>query len=277
MEWILHLFAVGASITLLTCAFRVGKQARLQTMVCSAVMVVLAFTIAGWVVHVGMLILMLSGVEFLFRPLHKVRDDLITAFGCLAAVTFFGAVAGHFPWVVFPLGCLVGLWWLTGGPRRNRRRRAREVQRNAFREAAARESAMRTNQAELNRLFNDPRLPDQSRRNLHALLHRADTLHHELRSHQASSRLVFEVEQIHEDFAPTAVRGYLALPLSVADSEPLQDGKTGAVLFEEQLTMLHGALDDIATEARTNGAEGLLASYRFLQDKFGHADDELKL
>lgn len=277
MEWIVHLFAVGAFITLLTCAFRRGTEARLRTMACSAVMVVLAFTPAGWVVNLGMLILMFSGVEFLFRPLHKVRDEVITAFGCLAAVTFAGMVAGHFPWVIFPLGCLVALWYLTGGPQRNRRRQSRELQRKAFHEAAVRESTMRTTRDELNRLFNHPRLPAQARQNLHELLRRADALHNELRSHQASSRLIFEVEQIHEDFAPTAVRGYLALPPSVADTEPLQDGKTGAVLFDEQITMMHGALDDIAAEARTHGAEGLLASYRFLQDKFGHTDDELKL
>lgn len=277
MEWILHLFAVGAFITLLTCAFGRGVEARLRTVACSAAMVALAFTPAGWVVNVGMVILMFSSVEFLFRPFHKVRDEVLTAFGCLAAVTFAGAVTGHFPWVVFPLGCLIALWYLTGGPQRNRRRKARELQRNAFHQAAAREHSMHNSRFELNRLFNDPRLPVPIRHNLHRLLRRADGLYAELRSHQASARLIFEVEQIHEDFAPTAVRGYLALPPSVANTQPLQDGKTGAMLLEEQITLMHGALDDIAAEARTHGAEGLLASYRFLQDKFGATDDELKL
>lgn len=277
MAWILHLFAVGAFITMLTSAFRRGTEARLRTIASSLVMVALAFTPAGWVVHVGMAILLLSSVEFLFRPYYKVRNDVHTAFGCLAAVTFAGLVAGHFPWVIFPLACFVGLWALTGGPERNRRRHARHVQRKAFHEAAARESTMRSSKFELDRLFNDPRLPQPARANLHELLRRSDALYAELRSHRASDRLLFEVEQIHEDFAPTAVRGYLALPPSVADTEPLQDGKTGAVLFDEQVTIMHGALDDIAAEARTHGAEGLLSSYRFLQDKFGQTDESLKL
>lgn len=277
MAWILHLFAVGAFITLLTSAFRRGAEARLRTIACSAIMAALAFTPAGWVVHVGMAILLFSSAEFLYRPYYKVRDEVLTTFGCLAGVTFVGAVTGHFPWVIFPLAVVVGLWALTGGPERNRRKHARHVQRKAFHETAARESTMRTSQFELNRLFNDPRLPNPARTNLHELLRRSDALYAELRSHQASDRLIFEVEQIHEDFAPTAVRGYLALPPSVADTQPLQDGKTGAVLFDEQITIMHGALDDIAAEARTHGAEGLLSSYRFLQDKFGRTDDDLKL
>lgn len=275
--WILHLFAVGAFITLLTSAFRCGLEARLRTIACSAIMAALAFTPAGWVVHVGMAILLFSSAEFLYRPYYKVRDEVRTSFGCLAGVMLAAAVTHHFLWVIFPLAVVVGMWALTGGPERNRRRHARHVQRKAFHQAAVRESSMRTTQFELNRLFNDPRLPHPARKTLHDLLRRSDALYFELRSHQASDRLLFEVEQIHEDFAPTAVRGYLRLPPSVADTQPLQDGKTGAILLDEQITLMHGALDDIAAEARTHGAEGILASYRFLQDKFGHADDELKL
>lgn len=277
MEWILHLCAVGAFITLLTSAFRRGTEARLRTIACSAIMVALAFTPAGWVVHVGMAILLFSSAEFLYRPYYKVRDEVRTTFGCLAAVTLVGAITHHFPWVIFPLAVVVGMWALTGGPERNRRKYARDKQRKAFHQAAMQQSSMCGTQVELNRLFNDPRLPNPARQNLHELLRRSDALYAELRSHQASDRLLFEVEQIHQDFAPTAVRGYLALPPSVADTQPLQDGKTGAVLFNEQITLMHGAIDDIADEARTHGAEGLLTSYRFLQDKFGHTDDELKL
>ncbi|MFC6707518.1 hypothetical protein [Flexivirga alba] len=275
--WILHLFAVGAFITLLTSAFRRGAEARLRTIACTAIMVALAFTRAGWVVHVGMAILLLASAEFLYRPYYKVRDEVRTVFGCLAGVTLIAALTHHFPWVLFPLAVVFGMWALTGGPERNRRKHTRYVQRKAFHEAAAKESSMRISQSELDRLFNDPRLPQPARHNLHELLRRCDALHFELRSHQAGDRLIFEVEQIHQDFAPAAVRGYLALPPSVADTQPLQDGKTGAVLFDEQITIMHGAVDDIAAEARTHGAEGLLSSYRFLQDKFGHTGDELKL
>lgn len=65
-------------------------------------------------------------------PLLPVRDEVRTAFGCLAAVTLVGAVAGHVPWVVFPLACLVALWARTGGPERSRRKHARYVQRKTF-------------------------------------------------------------------------------------------------------------------------------------------------
>ncbi len=275
--WILHLFAVGAFITLLTSAFRRGTEARLRTVACSVVMMALAFTPAGWVVHVGMAILLFASAEFLYRPYYKVRNEVWTTFGCLAGITLVAAVTHHFSWVLFPLTIVVGVWALTGGPERNRRKHARDVQRKTFTAAAVTQSSMQTSRFELDRLFNDPRLPQPARNNLHELLRRCDALHVELRSQQASDRLLFEVEQIHQDFAPTAIRGYLALPPSVADTQPLQDGKTGAVLFDEQITIMHGALDDIAAEARTDGAEGLLSSYRFLQDKFGRTADELKL
>ena len=277
MEWILHLVAVGALITMLASAFRRGSEAVLRTIGSAAVMVGLAFTPAGWVVHVGMAILLLSTVEFLYRPYFKVRTELLASLGSLAAVTVAGVLNGAFPWVVFPLGCMVALWYLGGGPARNRRKAARALQRKAFHAASVQQATVQDSRTELDRLFNDPRLPAPSRKQLHAVLHHADRLHVELRAHQASDRLVFEVEQIHQDFAPTAVRGYLALPPTVADSQPIQDGKTGATLLAEQLTLLDGALDDIAAEARTHGAEGLLASYRFLQNKFGSTDDDLKL
>jgi hypothetical protein len=277
MEWIVHLVAVGALITMLTSAFRRGSDAMLRTIGSAVVMVGLAFTAAGWIVHPGMAVLMLSSIEFLYRPYFKVRAELLTSLGCLAAVTVAGVLNGAFPWVVFPLGCMVVLWYLTGGPGRNRRKEARALQRKAFHAAAAQRATVHDSRAELDRLFNDPRIPGASRQRLHAVLRRADRLHFELRSHEASDRLIFEVEQIHEDYAPAAVRGYLALPRSVADSEPIQDGKTGAMLLDEQLTLLNGALDDIAADARTHGAEGLLASYRFLQDKFGSTGGGLKI
>lgn len=277
MDWILHLCAVGTFLALLTAAFRRGSDARLRTTVCSAIMAALAFTPAHWVVHVGMAILLLSSVEFLYRPSHKVWRETLTSFACLAAVTVAGAVNDQFPWVVFPFGVLVALWALTGGPARNRRRRDRELRRRERHDAATEASSRRSTQRDLNRLFNDPRLPQPVRHNLHQLLRRADGLHQELRSRGAGDRLIFEVEQIHEDFAPTAVHGYLALPVETADTQPLQEGKTGATLLDEQITMMHRALDDIAAEARTQGAEGILASYRFLQDKFGRPDDELTL
>ena len=277
MDFILQLFAVGAIITMLTGAFKRGTEAILRTIGSALVMVGLAFTDAGWVVHAGMAILMLSSLEFLYRPYYKVRREVQSSFSCLAAVTVAGLAAGAFPWVVFPVGCMIGLWYISGGPQRNRRKHARSVHRKAMAEASAQAAVAQASAVDLNRLFNDRRIPDHCRQHLHDLLRRADALHAELRSHQASDRLVFEVEQIHEDYAPTAVRAYLALPPSVADTQPIQDGKTGAVLLDEQLTILHGALDDIASEARTRGAEGVLASYRFLQDKFGTKDDGLTI
>lgn len=277
MDFVLQLFAFGAIITMLTGAFKRGAEAILRTIGSALVMVGLAFTDAGWVVHAGMAILMLSSIEFLYRPYYKVRHEVQSSFSCLAAVTVAGLAAGAFPWVVFPMGAMIGLWYLTGGPQRNRRKHARAVQRKQLKQAAAEASVAQASAADLNRLFNDTRIPGPCRENLHHLLRRADALHAQLRAHQASDRLVFEVEQIHEDYAPTAVRAYLALAPSVADSRPIQDGKTGATLLDEQLTMLHGALDDIASEARTHGAEGMLASYRFLQDKFGTKDDGLTI
>lgn len=277
MDTIWLVLAIGSMMTLLGSAFVRGREAILRTVASAAVMVGLAFTDAGWVVHVGMAVLLLSSVEFLFRPYHKVRHEVQASFGCLAAVTAAALATGQFPWVVFPLGCMIVLWAACGGPQRNRRKQARALQRTARADASVQQSAARASADQLNLLFNDRRLAAPHRQKLHALLRRADALHAELRSRDAGDRLIFQVEQIHDDFAPTAVRGYLALPRVTADTEPVQDGKTGGQLLDEQLTLLDGALDDIAAEARGHGADGLLASYRFLRDKFGSPGDELKL
>lgn len=277
MEWILLVVAVGAIITMLGSAFRRGTEAVVTTVASAAVMAGLAFTDQQWVVHVGMAILLLSSTEFLYRPFYKVRSELLGALGSLTAVTVAGLLVGIFPWAIFPLGALLGVWLASGGPARNRRKHVRAEQRAAMKQASAARTVAHTSGNDLKRLFNDPRLSGATRDNLHSLLRRADALHLELRSRQASDRLVFEVEQIHQDFAPTAVRSYLALSPSVADTEPIQDGKTGAVLLDEQLALLHKALDDIAAESHTRGSEDIKASHRFLQDKFGSRGDELTL
>ncbi|RNI20491.1 hypothetical protein [Flexivirga caeni] len=277
MDAVWTLLAVVSTVAMLSGAFTRGRDAILRTLGSALVMAGLAFTHADWAVEAGMAILTLSSIQFLYRPYHKVRRELQASLASLVVLLAAAATTHHYPWAVFPVGFMAVLWVITGGPARNRRKEAKSVRREEMRKVSEQAAAAHDSAVDLDRLFNHPRLPGVARERLHIVLRRADALHADLRTRQVSDRLIFEVEQIHEDYAPTAVRSYLALSPATADTAPIEDGKTGAVLLQEQLELLDSALDDIATAAQSAGADGILASHRFLRDKFGPSGDDLRL
>ncbi len=87
----------------------------------------------------------------------------------------------------------------------------------------------------------------------------------------------YNVRQIAHDYLPGALERYLALPPSLARTEPVTQGKTAHDLLSEQLDVLDQSLRNMLTSLYRNDAQGLLVHGRFLRDKFvEHPDDWLK-
>lgn len=87
----------------------------------------------------------------------------------------------------------------------------------------------------------------------------------------------YNVRQIAHDYLPSAIERYLALPPSLARTEPVIEGKTAHALLSEQLDVLDQSLRNMLTSLYRNDAQGLLIHGRFLRDKFvEHPDDWLK-
>jgi len=128
-------------------------------------------------------------------------------------------------------------------------------------------------------LSRDERLPADARARLGALHFRCREAATYLSDHgqDLQSGSGFLLGQIETDYAPEAVRAYLKLPGSLANVTPLQDGKTGQGLLNEQLDLLLSAVQDILQGAAQAGGQHLLAHQRFLKERFAKPNDELKL
>ena len=127
-------------------------------------------------------------------------------------------------------------------------------------------------------LSRDERLPADARARLGALHFRcAEALAYLREREQDSGHSGFLLRQIAADYAPEAVQAYLKLPRSLADVTPLQGGKTGRTLLNEQLELLLGAVRDMLEGAAQAGSQHLLSHQRFLQGRFAPPPDDLKL
>lgn len=105
-------------------------------------------------------------------------------------------------------------------------------------------------------------------RTMTELLPRADAL-------GPGSRDQYVLVQCATDYLPTAFQAYLDLPRDYADHHVMADGKTPVALLCEQLDLLTKQVDAIAD--RVNGAhtDKLIASGRFLDQKFGRGQLDL--
>ncbi len=127
-------------------------------------------------------------------------------------------------------------------------------------------------------LSRDERLPADARAKLGALHFRCrEALAYLKENEQDGAGTGFLLRQIETDYAPEAVQAYLKLPHSLANVTPLQDGKTGGDLLNEQLDLLLTAVQEIMQDAAQVGSQHLLAHQRFLKDRFARPSDELKL
>ncbi|PYE53406.1 hypothetical protein [Deinococcus yavapaiensis] len=78
----------------------------------------------------------------------------------------------------------------------------------------------------------------------------------------------FLLRQTIDDYLPGVVAAYARLPRSLADTTPLDEGKTGKDLLLEQLDLLERGVTDILAAAAKAEGQDLLANGRFLKDRF---------
>ena len=124
----------------------------------------------------------------------------------------------------------------------------------------------------------DTRLPASSRERVGALHDRLVEASKYVQDRGLSSGLQgFGLEQIRDDFAPNAIKSYLALPPSTAQTTVLVDGKTGADLLNEQLDLLIKGVDQQLVSAAMASGDQMVASERFLREKFGNRPGDLDL
>lgn len=235
----------------------------------SAVIALLAVLGAAWVVHpaAGMLLGFFGSRAF--GNWRAAQPGLVA--GLLAAVVFMALGAG---WLIYPL-FFMGLGWAASGGFRQRERTPEvarppelpsQVPGVSLTKAAP---AKVTPDGRLSGYVQDDRLPADARAQLAALNIRTCEALELLRGQgQEGSEAEYVTRAIREEYAPNAVEAYLKLPRTLADTAPLQDGKTGRALLVEQLELLLDGMQDVLNTALQSGGQDLLTHGRFLRDRF---------
>jgi hypothetical protein len=86
-------------------------------------------------------------------------------------------------------------------------------------------------------------------------------------------RDLFALERTVTDYLPHTLDNYLTLPRTYADSHPVQGGKTPKQLLADQLDLIEEKMREISDAVAKDDVDKLLAQGRFLEDRFGKADE----
>jgi hypothetical protein len=83
---------------------------------------------------------------------------------------------------------------------------------------------------------------------------------------------LFVIQRTATDYLPSALDAYLALPPEYALTRQVQDGKTPKQVLLEQLQLIDSKMDEVVDALHQRDTERLLASGRFLEERFGKGD-----
>jgi hypothetical protein len=83
---------------------------------------------------------------------------------------------------------------------------------------------------------------------------------------------LFVIQRTATDYLPSALDPYLALPPEYALTREVQDGKTPKQVLLEQLQLIDSKMDEVVDAVHQQDTERLLASGRFLEERFGKGD-----
>ncbi|MCP2013739.1 hypothetical protein L1280_000867 [Deinococcus sp. HSC-46F16] len=306
--WIVHPLA---ALTLAHWAFVIfsgrGKHAA-EVGRAAAGIALMAVLGADWIVHpaAGMLLGYLGS-----RGFHRwQRDWRALLVGVLAGLIFMALGAD---WLVFPLTVMGLIWvfsapaslWTAGkspqvigdarasaalpeqagglplGDLTSREREAMPVggavaSANAARRAQ--EPPVPDDGDALTALTRDERLPGEARAQLIALdLRTREALRHLDAQGQGASEGAYLARAVRREYAPAAAQAYLKLPPTLANTQPLEDSKTGRDLLREQLDLLLEAVAEVLDGALRSGGQELLTHGRFLREKFRKEPGDLEL
>jgi hypothetical protein len=209
---------------------------------------------------------------------------IILSVGTLTAAVF-GALGPNWPWLL--IGAGVWMFWKEDG--RHRRRRGT---RHAWEQKAAATTQPKQTMCGFGQMKEPvpitskkqaakpeppkpPELPidvqvkvEQIRRKAEVLLSYADRF-------PPLSKDLFIVRETASEYLPRTVNAYLALPTQTATSPVAGDGMTPQQELKAQLDLLDAKLDEIALDLQRQDVDRLLANRRFLEERFGRANEPL--
>lgn len=243
-----------------------------------AALVVLAMLGAVWVVPAAAGISIFAFSSVVFGRLPKVRRRLLVS--ALAILLFAAMGAG---WALYPLAALLAVRAMnllgsggasSGRDRCGSRNRSREAKPVDLSKSSATDSwytdAVPTPaQPDISAYLHNTLIPAAAVALVREITERSAAAATYLAQQGRSSGAdAIEVERIRDDYAPEAVRGYLALPPWSAHDTVLADGKTGAQLLVDQLQLLADRLQVIQESVALTGGEQLRTHGAFLRDRF---------
>jgi len=83
---------------------------------------------------------------------------------------------------------------------------------------------------------------------------------------------LYVIQRTAADYLPAALDAYLALPPEYATSRPVQGGKTAKQVLLEQLELIDSKMEEVSDAVHQRDTDRLLASGRFLEERFGKGD-----
>lgn len=83
---------------------------------------------------------------------------------------------------------------------------------------------------------------------------------------------LFVIQRTATDYLPSALDPYLALPPEYAATRQVQGGKTPKQVLLEQLELIDSKMDEVVDAIHQRDTDRLLASGRFLEERFGKRD-----
>lgn len=83
---------------------------------------------------------------------------------------------------------------------------------------------------------------------------------------------LFVIQRTATDYLSSALDPYLALPPEYAATRQVQGGKTPKQVLLEQLELIDSKMDEVVDAIHQRDTDRLLASGRFLEERFGKGD-----
>lgn len=122
------------------------------------------------------------------------------------------------------------------------------------------------------------RLPQEEHAQVGRIRRKAMVLLQQADRFPTGSRNLYLVERMLDQYLPSTLDAYLALPPGAAELPITPDRRTGVQVLRGQLDILEAKLDEAAEDLRQVNVDKLLANERFLEEHFGRrSEGELTL
>ena len=194
----------------------------------------------------------------------------------LLVVGIVALAGGSISWVVFGVMLWFGMWAVTGGRRRHRRRMRWAAATQHVQPPYPVVPAQRLAPAAMTS-GPAPRpatqLPPDVEKKVERIRRKAAVLGQHSDRFPLGSKDLYVVQHTATDYLPATVNAFLEVPSWSVDT-PAADGRTPLKMLHDQLDLLESKLDEIAENVRAQRVDRLAANGRFLEENFGRGDDE---